>query len=111
MKGLIGRALSVKSPKTNCLYRKRPSTGGARPDPLTGRPLPWEDGLALAEPGEEDRLDRLRLTTLTGRPCGDDQFTAELEQQLGQSLFKQPPDRKPRGAGDDENQLELPTSE
>ena len=60
----------------------------------------------MHEPGEDSRFDFLRQSTLTGRPCGSDDFLAGIERRLGRSFAKHKPGPKPRSP-EDENQMEL----
>jgi hypothetical protein len=76
------------------------------PTALDGAHLWSADLLALADPGEEDRFDPLRRATLTGRPCGGEEFIKDFERRLGPSLTKQRPGPRPR-APDDPGQMEL----
>jgi putative transposase len=64
---------------------------GLRKDPLVSNDLPllseisdWSAWLAVKDLEEELRL--LRERTRTGRPCGSEEFTRELEAQLGRAL-------------------------
>ena len=53
----------------------------------------WHEWLAIDAPEETELL---REKTRTGRPCGSDDFTTRLEQQLARSLRPSPRGRKKR---------------
>jgi putative transposase len=92
-------ALDAASLDAPLLDPERPF-GAERPHPLTGRPMAWRDWLALADEGEEDRFEHLRKSTLTGRPCGGDEFIEEIERRLGRRLTKLKPGPRPRSKND-----------
>jgi hypothetical protein len=46
-----------------------------------------------------------RAAERTGRPLGDDAFTARLEKSLDRTLARQKPGRKPRRFADDQESL------
>jgi putative transposase len=72
--------------------------GGARPHPVTGRPIGWAARLALGV--SEEEVARLREATSTGRPCGSEAFVAALERELDRPLTPARRGRKPReGSG------------
>lgn len=68
--------------------------GGEHPHPLTGQSIAWKDFLAL--PLEIEEFNRLRRSTLTGRPCGSETFIEELEARLSRSLTSPLRGRKPK---------------
>lgn len=78
-------------PPESLLAPDRPFCG-QRHHPLTGKPITWTEFLAL--PLEIEALDRLRRATLSGRPCGSEAFTADLESRLSRSLTPAPRGRK-----------------
>jgi len=78
--------------------------GGSRPDGLTGAPVGWSEWLARGV--EEDAVRRLRAATMTGRPCGGEDFVRGLEARLGRSLGPKKPGPKPKAKVDDD-QMEL----
>ena len=49
---------------------------------------------------DADAHAAIRSAERTGRPLGDEAFTARLEQSLGRSLARQKPGRKPRPSAD-----------
>lgn len=55
----------------------------------------WRDWLAIEPPAAV--VDHVRRHTLTGRPAGDGEFVAQLEQQCGQRLTARPVGRPRRG--------------
>jgi len=57
---------------------------------LSGLITDWEGFLAG---GITDEFDRLRMTTQTGRPSGDDIFIAKVENMTGRDLSKGAPGR------------------
>ena len=57
---------------------------------LSGLITDWEGFLAG---GITDEVDRLRMTTQTGRPLGDDIFIAKVENMTGRDLSKGAPGR------------------
>ncbi len=73
-------------------------------------PAAWEKALAgldwrmaLMEPQEEDELDRIRLSTHTGRPLASDRFLSRLEHKFNRRLRplpvgrpRQPKKKQPR---------------
>jgi putative transposase len=71
--------------------------------PLLKRETDWgaflAGGLAPAEHAA------IRAAERTGRPLGDDAFTARLEQSLGRTLARQKPGRKPRVVAEDQGAL------
>lgn len=67
--------------------------GGTHPHPLNGKLIAWREWLGLGVDAEA--IDRLRKATLTGRPCGSESFTDELESRLGRRLTPQKRGRKP----------------
>jgi hypothetical protein len=56
---------------------------------------------------EAERFGAIRRATLTGRPCGEDGFTAELERRLGRELARKKPGRKPKSKEEEDGQMEL----
>jgi putative transposase len=102
--GLVGRAqewpwssarlhAGLKAPEAAGLPAAGCPFGGTRPHPLTGRPIGWRAWLALGL--EAEALERLRRTTMTGRPCGSEAFARRLEKRLGRRLREQKRGRKP----------------
>lgn len=65
----------------------------SRDFPFTGTKADWIEWLGV-DPPEQTEL--LRERTRTGRPCGTDEFTRSLEQQLDRSLRPSPRGRKKR---------------
>jgi putative transposase len=71
---------------------------GVRGDPLVASDLPLV-GLVtdwarwLSDPEDEATLERLRMSTHKGLPCGSDAFQHEIEERLGLSLERQRPGR------------------
>ena len=56
----------------------------------------------LAEGLDQVTLERLRSNTMTGRPCGGEDFIDRLEQQLNRILRPQKVGRKPKGTEESE---------
>jgi hypothetical protein len=61
--------------------------------PPTGVVKDWL--LGLAQPEEEELVERIRKETNTGRPCGDVAFLDQIEVQLNRSVRPQRRGRKP----------------
>jgi len=72
----------------------RPFAAGAR-DGLTGRPLAWSRW--LEQTLDREAVEQLRRCTLTGRPCGADEFVRNAEDRLGRLLSPRKRGRKPKG--------------
>jgi len=54
----------------------------------------WSRWLATGNPIESE--ERIRQSTFTGRPCGNEWFVRETEQRLGRHLAPRKPGRKPK---------------
>ncbi len=66
--------------------------------PLLEREPDWAKFLAGGL--DADTHAAIRSAERTGRPLGDEAFTARLEQSLGRTLARQKPGRKPRAAAE-----------
>jgi len=71
--------------------------------PLLEREADWATFLAGGLAPSEHAA--IRAAERTGRPLGDDAFTATLEQSLGRTLARQKPGRKARRAAEDQESL------
>jgi putative transposase len=56
----------------------------------------WHRWLTTGNPVEFE--ERIRQSTFTGRPCGNESFVRESERRLGRHLTPQKPGRKPKAA-------------
>ena len=56
----------------------------------------WSRWLSTGNPVECE--ERIRQSTFTGRPCGNESFVREAERRLGRHLAPQKPGRKPKVA-------------
>lgn len=91
--GLAKRAEDYpwSSARAHVLGIRDPLLAGDRPFP--GRVDNW--AAWLAEASEDPRIDLIRANTLTGRPTGDDAFTARVERELGRRLRRRKAGRPP----------------
>ncbi len=71
--------------------------------PLLAREPDWANFLAGGLAPSEGAA--IRAAERTGRPLGDDAFTARLEKSLDRTLARQKPGRKPRRIADDQESL------
>ncbi len=53
----------------------------------------------LSGEDEEKALEAIRKETLTGRPCGSEEFLKQIEQRLGKLILRKKPGRKKRDPG------------
>ena len=58
------------------------------------KPAKWRD--ELSDPGDEEGLSRIRLSTHRGRPLGSDSFLSKLERRVGRRLRPLPVGRPRR---------------
>ena len=81
--GMVATASDYKwsSARVHCGLARDPLVDLSWPEP--DRIPDW--GAWLREPGE-DEVDRLRRSTATGRPCGDDSFIRSIEDLTKRSL-------------------------
>jgi hypothetical protein len=73
------------------------ATAVSRPFSQTRGAESWEDFLSVPTRAEEAEI--LSRHVRTGRPFGDADFVAHLERELGRSLVRAKPGRKPGGSG------------
>ena len=66
---------------------------------VSGRRYGAHSALGVGDGGAGFRVyAAIQSAERTGRPLGDEAFTARLEQSLGRTLARQKPGRKPEGA-------------
>jgi putative transposase len=101
--GMISRA-------ENYAWSSAPAHCGSKTDPLltsdwfqTGSVPDWSSWLAAD--GSSQQEQQIRDRTFTGRPCGDDEFTREIETALQRSLQPAKPGPKPQPRADHEERL------
>jgi putative transposase len=92
--GMVMRAedFAWSSARAHCGLRADPLLASL-PEPIPCATENWSAWLYDFE--DENVLKKLRLCTRTGRPCGADQFTDELENLLGRRLGARPRGKPP----------------
>lgn len=68
---------------------------GLRDDPIVSKEGQWGRSVenwteALAKPPSDDMISTLKTRTQDGRPCGDDEFIAQLSALIGRDLTPRP---------------------